>query len=86
MVCDGEQGWEGRYIRIQSEQNMMRTGLGWKNQSRSSVVIARREREKKRLLPPNIPTTLWFICPNEQLLLNPSCYLMGEMGEILYLN
>ena len=84
MVCDGEQGWEGRYIRIQSEQNMMRTGLGWKNQS--FVVITRWGREKKGLLPPNIPTTLWFICPNEQLLLNPSCYLMGEMGEILYLN
>jgi hypothetical protein len=53
------------------------------NQSRS--VITRRGREKKRLLPPNIPTTFRFIYLNEQLLLNPSCYLMGEMGEILYL-
>src|SRR5258707_12546465 len=61
--------------RVKHDEN----GLGWKNHS--FVVIARWGREKKRLLPPNIPTPLRFICPNEPLLLNPSCYLMGEMGE-----
>jgi len=86
MVRDGERGEEGSEgfnHRVKHDEN----GLGWKNQS--FVVIARWGREKKGLLPPNIPTTLRFICPNEPLLLNPSCYLMGEMGEmgeILHLN